>query len=100
MSDITKLRDKLQEEWESGRTPGVRLVDFDLFLLFKVRDLEAKLIDLGGYVSAQTGRRILVSYSDLWDRHAALKTKLEATEREVRRLKIAVAANEHIKQYP
>ena len=43
MSEITELRDRLQEEWESEGTPGLRRVNFDIFLLFKVRDLEAKL---------------------------------------------------------
>jgi len=43
--------------------------------------LENKLTDLGGYLSAQTGQRIKISYLELWDRLRVVESKLKAMER-------------------
>jgi len=73
---IKRLQHFQQHQVKAGDRYGAELLHHTIAAL---ADLEAKLTDLGGYVSAQTGQRVNVSYSDLWDKNKLLEAALQDT---------------------
>ena len=80
-NEITDLRDRLQHEWEGGSrtSPGMRRVSFNIFMLFKIRALEA------GLETAITFNGIITKDAELRNRAEIIErllAKLEAMEQE------------------